>query len=114
MNFLVARPSAPKGPLQVYDVMEESCTLKWHYPEDDGGMKVSHYLVEKRDLTRGDWSIVQEIGELTISVGRLQAKHQYHFRVKAINKIGTSDPLQTKDATLAKNPYGMQVLIFVL
>ncbi len=35
----------------------------------------------------------------------LQPGQQYHFRVKAVNNIGESEPIQTKNAILAKNPY---------
>lgn len=34
----------------------------------------------------------------------------YYFRVIAENKIGESEPLETKDATMAKSPYSKKDL----
>lgn len=103
------KPSIPRGPLEVKDVMEDSCTLSWRTPEDDGGSKVTKYVIEARDMLalHGDWHIVQESNELYASITKLQPRHSYHFRVKAVNRIGTSSPLQTVQSILAKNPYGI-------
>lgn len=91
----------------MYDVTEDGCTLRWKPPEGDGGVKVSHYIIERRDVTRSDWQGVGETGDCSKSVTKLQAKHSYFFRVFAVNKVGVSEPTQTRDPTLAKNPYGI-------
>lgn len=44
-------------------------------------------------------------------VNNLQPGHSYQFRVKAVNKEGDSDPLVTVNDTLAKNPFGMNIMI---
>lgn len=31
------------------DVTKESCTLKWRKPEDDGGLDIDYYQVEKQE-----------------------------------------------------------------
>lgn len=36
----------------------------------------------------------------------LTPKKKYKIRVKAVNKEGESEPLETEDAIVAKNPYG--------
>jgi len=41
-----------------------------------------------------------------MDVKGLQEGKEYHFRVKAINEEGESEPLETESTTLAKNPYG--------
>lgn len=43
--------------------------------------------------------------ETTLDVGGLTPGHKYKFRVRAVNKQGKSDPLQTGQATEAKNPF---------
>ena len=30
------------------------CLLSWMPPKDDGGSKFSHYVIEKRDCTKGE------------------------------------------------------------
>jgi len=37
----------PEGPLDVCDVTATSCTLKWSPPQDDGGLPIQEYAVEK-------------------------------------------------------------------
>ena len=49
------KPSAPEGPLQVSDVHNEGCKLKWKRPKDDGGTPISYYQVEKQDPQTGIW-----------------------------------------------------------
>ena len=55
VNFKIkvkAPPAQPTGPLEVTDISKTHCTLLWKPPKDDGGSKVTHYLIEKRDLTK--------------------------------------------------------------
>lgn len=40
-----------------------------------------------------------------VLVKGLEPNQLYHFRVKAVNNIGESAPVQTKNSVLAKNPY---------
>lgn len=46
----------------------------------------------------------QSPGSFTVT--GLTPKKKYKIRVKAVNKEGESEPLETTDAILAKNPYG--------
>lgn len=46
--------------------------------------------------------------DTTFKVDNLQKGHLYKFRVKAVNKEGASDSLETDKAIVAKNPYGEQ------
>ncbi len=46
-------PSKPMGPLTVHDITSSSCKLKWKPPEDDGGLPIKQYVVEKMDKATG-------------------------------------------------------------
>lgn len=37
------------GPLEVSNVYEDTATLDWKPPEDDGGLPIDHYEVELLD-----------------------------------------------------------------
>lgn len=43
-------PSAPED-IQVQDVFQDSCVLKWKKPKDDGGMPILNYVIERQDLS---------------------------------------------------------------
>lgn len=56
----------------------------------------------------GNWVPCGEVGpdNLEFTVKGLTPNKKYKFRVRAVNKEGESDPLETTDAIVAKNPYG--------
>ena len=86
----------------------EGCKLDWKPPNDDGGCPIDHYTIEKLDEATGRWSPAGETDgkETTAEVFGLTPGHKYKFRVKAVNRLGTSDPLVTQQAIEAKNPFG--------
>lgn len=51
--LILDKPGKPEGPIKISDVHKEGCTLKWSPPEDDGGVPISHYVVEKMDAETG-------------------------------------------------------------
>jgi len=51
--FILDKPGKPEGPIKISDVHKEGASLKWNPPEDDGGVPLSHYLVEKMDAETG-------------------------------------------------------------
>ena len=106
--IVLDKPTPPQGPLEVENVHAEHATLKWKKPKDDGGSDLRGYLVEKMDVDSGRWIPVAEVGpnQNEFKCEGLTKGKKYKFRVKAVNKEGESDPLETRDAILAKNPYG--------
>lgn len=102
------KPGAPMGPLRVSEVYAEGCKLTWNPPADDGGCPIDHYVVEKMDEATGRWMPAGETDgkETNFDVEDLTPGHRYKFRVKAVNRLGTSDPLTTQQAIEAKNPFG--------
>lgn len=104
-----AKPSKPKGPLVVDDVTATSCKLKWEKPEDDGGMPIKEYVVEKMDTATGKWVRVGRMAgdkdPPAYNVNGLQPGSEYMFRVCAVNDEGESEPLTTLSGTVAKDPY---------
>lgn len=103
---VIDKPSPPQPPLDVSSVTKDSARLGWKPPLDDGGSPILHYIVEKMDVSRGTWS---DAGMATITshdVTRLIHKKEYYFRVKAVNAVGESEPLETAKSIIAKNEFG--------
>uniref|UniRef100_A0A1I7XRB2 non-specific serine/threonine protein kinase n=1 Tax=Heterorhabditis bacteriophora TaxID=37862 RepID=A0A1I7XRB2_HETBA len=105
--IVIDKPSSPNGPLDVLDVYADHCTLDWRAPDDDGGIPIDNYVIEKLDTTTGRWVPAAKVpgGQTTAVVDGLIPGHEYKFRVAAVNAEGESEPLETFGTTLAKNPY---------
>lgn len=64
------------------------------------------------ETTRGTWVEVGDSSKLEMTVTKLSPNKEYHFRVKAVNSEGESIPLDTTQAIIAKNPFGMSLRHF--
>lgn len=101
------KPTPPKGPLKIEEVRSDHVKVKWQKPDDFGGTDLTGYVLEKMDMDTGRWIPAGEVGpnEDSFTFKGLTPKKKYKFRVRAKNKEGESEPLETDDAILAKNPY---------
>ncbi|CAJ0936046.1 unnamed protein product, partial [Mesorhabditis belari] len=104
---VIDKPSPPQGPLEVSNVQANQVTLDWKPPEDDGGVPLENYLIEKFDTATGRWVPALKVpaGQTTANVDGLLEGHEYKFRVSAVNSEGESAPLETFSPIVAKNPY---------
>jgi hypothetical protein len=109
--IVLDRPAEPEGPLSADKIHSNGCTLSWKPPVDDGGAEITHYAVEKQDSQTGRWVPCGESAGCTLAVTDLVQGHEYKFRVKAVNKYGESDPLQSSKPIVAKNPFGKMALL---
>lgn len=105
--IVLDKPTPPKGPLKPEEIRADHVKVKWQKPEDNGGSDITGYVLEKMDMDTGRWIPAGEVGpdDDTFTFKNLTPKKKYKFRVKAKNKEGESEPLETTDAILAKNPY---------
>lgn len=99
------RPSPPKGPLDISKITRDGCHITWRVPDDDGGSPILHYIIEKMDLSRGTWSDAGMSTHPVHDVVRLVHRKEYLFRVKAVNAIGESEPLEATNSIIAKNDF---------
>jgi predicted phage tail protein len=108
---IMDKPTPPQS-CRVSDVYQDNCIVHWTPPADDGGTPIKKYVVECLDTTtgNGNWAPVastEDGGAKKIKVNNLTPMHRYRFRVRAVNKIGESDPCEMKgDDILAKDPWG--------
>nr|XP_029716085.1 twitchin isoform X7 [Aedes albopictus] len=99
------KPSPPEGPLRITNITTEGCHLEWKLPKDDGGSPITHYVIEKMDMSRGTWSAAGMSTSLVNEISRLIHNKRYSFRVKAVNEIGESEPLESSHPIVAKNDF---------
>uniref|UniRef100_A0A669Q3Q0 Titin n=1 Tax=Phasianus colchicus TaxID=9054 RepID=A0A669Q3Q0_PHACC len=71
-----------------------SVFLSWSKPIYDGGSEIQGYIVEKCDVSDGEWAICTPptgIKNTHMEVEKLVEKHEYKFRICAVNKAGVGD-----------------------
>ena len=54
--FLAVDVPGPPIDLGKTAVTENSVSLKWDEPEDDGGRDITNYVIERRETTRSTWN----------------------------------------------------------
>lgn len=92
----------------------ERIGLAWNPPKDDGGSKITNYVVEKREDNRKSWvHVSNDPKECAYVVTRLTENHEYEFRVMAQNKFGVGPPL-VSDPEKARNLFSKFSLIVYL
>lgn len=101
-------PSAPTGPLCITEMKQTGCTLLWAPPGDDGGSRVTSYVVEAREARRATWYQVDVVdaSENQYKVTDLVEHNSYYFRVSAKNSMGQGEALESSPAVVIKRPPG--------
>ena len=115
MFFFSDKPGKPNN-FQVIQVLKDSVVLSWQPPTNSGGSDITGYTVEKRDAKRNTWAPVANVDgqTTTYAVQKLIEGNEYFFRVSAKNDIGTGEPAEIDRATVAKSPYGEQIILTML
>lgn len=50
MECILDAPTPPQD-IDVTDVFQDRCVIKWKAPTDDGGSPLLHYVIERQDLS---------------------------------------------------------------
>lgn len=107
MKLITGYPGPPIGPLAVSEITKHTCSLAWHPPKYDGGLKINHYIVERRDINSNHWICISTTCKDTnFLVQGLTEGNEYVFRIIAVNDNGLSPPLEGVNPIKAKSPYG--------
>ncbi|XP_038839590.1 titin-like [Salvelinus namaycush] len=99
-------PCDPPANLTVTDITRTSISLTWSKPENDGGAKVTGYIVERRELPDGCWLKCNftNLQETCYDIEGLTEDIQYDFRVIAKNSAAVlSEPSQCTGAITVKD-----------
>lgn len=101
-------PSQPQD-VDVTEVFQTSCLVSWKPPVDDGGAAILKYIVERQDLSlKSGWDNVGEVHQGQPCKYRCEDlihKKEYKFRIRAVNKLGPSEPAMFGKPVLAKDPW---------
>jgi len=108
-------PTAPDAPVNVVGQPKNSVViLTWDAPENNGGSKITSYVVEFSSDLGSTWFIFDQVDEITglpahpdtnttRTVTNLINDTSYVFRVRAINAIGKGDYSVSSSAIIPKN-----------
>ncbi|XP_044213840.1 immunoglobulin superfamily member 22-like isoform X2 [Thunnus albacares] len=90
--------------LCVSDSTNSSITLRWTPPEQ--GDEPSGYILEVRSEDAKDWMKATKIpiAGTGFTVGGLQERMKYHFRIRAVNEGGLGEPIELSEGVLALPP----------
>ncbi len=118
VNFKIkvrAPPGPPVGPLETKIVTKTQCNLQWRPPRNDGGSRVTHYVVEKRDCAKDNWTVAADnCKDLFFPCKYLMENHQYEFKVYAVNENGISESLVADSKVDIKLNFGIYLFLDVL
>uniref|UniRef100_A0A672G4L7 Titin n=1 Tax=Salarias fasciatus TaxID=181472 RepID=A0A672G4L7_SALFA len=99
------RPGPPAGPLEISGLTAEKCTVSWGPPHETGGAEILYYIVEKCETSRVSWTLVYgDMMATTCKITKLLKGNEYLFRVKAVNKYGEGETLESEPVK-ALDPY---------
>lgn len=99
-------PGPPVGPLGISHVTKHTCSLAWKPPTYDGGCKITHYIVERRDTSSPHWITVHSsCKDTSCTIQGLAENQEYAFRVSAVNDNGKGPALEGAQPIRAKAPF---------
>lgn len=121
--LLCVLPSEPPGPpafLKVADSTKTSITLSWSRPVYDGGAPIINYSLDLRlksdanpEKPSEGWKRIDTRGPLVLTeftIGQLDEKLEYDFKVSAQNQVGWGRHAYLRDAVSPKEILGERVV----
>lgn len=90
------------------DITSSEATITWQPPANDGGSKITGYIVERQTDNSNRWirQTKAPVAELVYKADNLMEGSEYTYRVIAVNQRGESAPSEPSQSFTAKKPYG--------
>lgn len=87
-------PPGPPTQINAESIGRNFVTLTWAPPVDDGGSKITGYIIESREFGSSLWRVVNDYTVLhpEFTVTNLTEFRDYEFRITAVNAIGKGVP----------------------
>lgn len=103
--FCFSDKPGPIQHLRVSDIRSDSAYLSWKDPEDNGGARITNFVVEKKDTASTQWvPVCSTSKKRSMMLKHLMEGTSYSFRVAAENQYGRSEYVETPKAIKAMNP----------
>ena len=105
MSLKTDKPGPPAA-FDISEITNETCFLAWNPPRDDGGSRVTNYIVERRAADSEIWHrLSSTIKQTTYKAVGLVRFKEYIFRVFAENQFGVGPPAE-HPSIIARYPFG--------
>ncbi len=95
-------------------VTENTVSLSWDIPRDNGGCDITSYTLEKRDASKRQWSACTRTSDTTFTAPSLIEGTAYMFRVAAENEVGLGEFTELAKSATPKNQFGKILHDYVL
>lgn len=99
-------PPSPPVNLKPSKIGEDFVDLEWKPPKNDGGSKITKYILKKKVKLTGAWEEIEKIDSLDTKyrVKKLKPNTEYYFAVFAENAAGISDSCESKKVIPVREP----------
>ncbi|XP_066557228.1 immunoglobulin superfamily member 22-like [Amia ocellicauda] len=96
---VVDHPKPPQGKVEFLERTGKCINMKWKAPRDNGGKQVTSFIIERRLVGKKSWIKIGEVdSKLTnFSTDKVEEGRAYQFRIRAVNAMGVSEPLETEE-----------------
>ncbi|XP_051885661.1 immunoglobulin superfamily member 22-like [Pristis pectinata] len=102
---VIDRPKPPHGKVEFLEHTGKCISMKWKAPRDNGGKRVTSFIIERKLVGKKSWIKVGEVDgdTTTFSTNKVDEGKAYQYRIRAVNSEGVSDPLDS-DEVFAGQP----------
>lgn len=112
-NAFTDKPGPPREPT-VTDFTENTISMKWEEPEDNGGSEIIGYILERKESTRTSWNNSMTTSEQEYTVRKLVSGKSYFLRVAAENEVGVGPWVELAEPVTAKCPFGKKTEYLII
>ena len=87
-------PPLPPAMFRVSVQTDNTASIEWAKPFDDGGSPILHYILEKKGSTSANWETLTKLPPCVneCELENMAAGREYQVRLRAANKYGISEP----------------------
>lgn len=95
-------------------VTENTVSLKWDDPTDDGGCLITQYVVDHKESTKPTWTRERVSKETEYTAIALNEGTKYVFQVAAENECGVGPFVELSEAVAPKSQFGSYAITFCI